>query len=121
MADNMTKDGIALIRPMVWTGVMGGHFVEYFGYRNTDQTPSIEPWAHLRGLAPPANTYLNKLTRRDYVRLFSERFDILEERESEPGLGQHLLTEEIIHETGLDDYELLSNNVRFALRPKKSP
>lgn len=118
LADALSAGGIALVRPMIWTGLRGGHHVEYYGYRHGDP-PSrvVPPWDHLRGRRFPANTHLNELTRRDYRRLFGEAFEILEETVCVPGLGRELLTPALRAElAGYDDEELLSNKVSFVLR-----
>jgi hypothetical protein len=121
IAAHLANDGVAVIRPMIWTGIKGGHHVEYFFYRSGCEPASVPPWDHLRGRRFPANTYLNKLSRRDYVRLFSERLEIVEEIELEPDLGRELLTPELRAElSAYDDYELFSNKVSFVLRRARS-
>ena len=120
IAESLSEKGVALIRPMVWTGIQGGHHVEYYGYRNGLPAPQVPAWDHLRTGSLPANTYLNRLTRRKYRRLLDDIFDVLEEREVEPGLGRDLLTAELREELKeYDDYELLSNKVSFLVRRKQ--
>jgi cyclopropane fatty-acyl-phospholipid synthase-like methyltransferase len=121
LAAHLNKDGVAVIRPMIWTGIKGGHHIEYYFYRGGPAPASVPPWDHLRGRQFPANTYLNKLTRRDYVRLFNEHLEIVEEVELEPDLGRELLTPELRTElSDYDDYELFSNKVSFVLRRARS-
>jgi Methyltransferase domain len=120
LATHLTDDGVAVIRPMIWTGIKGGHRAEYFFYRGGPAPASVPPWEHLRGrqFAP---VYLNKLTRRDYVRLFKEHLEIVEEVELEPDLGRELLTPELRTQlSAYDDYELFSNKVSFVLRRARS-
>ena len=121
MATHLSDDGIALVRPMIWTGLQGGHHVEFYGYRPGGPRPRVPPWDHLRARTAPANTYLNELTRREYVAMFKEHFDILEERECDPDLGRDLLTPELRSELHrFDEYELFSNRVSFVLRRKRA-
>lgn len=78
-----------------------------------------EPWEHLRRGRFPANTYLNRLARRDYVDIFAEYFWILEDEVMKPRLGAQFMNNKIRSElSGYDDYELFSNSVRFVLEPK---
>jgi hypothetical protein len=128
--------GLALIRPDIFTGISGGHLVEWFrvdattAQRNSPghqhRWPAVgerrrrsEPWEHLRKKRFRANVYLNELARADYRRLFSEHFEIVEEQVTKPDLGREFLSPEVAEE--LKDYgddELFSNGVLFVLRPK---
>jgi hypothetical protein len=125
MADSLKPDGIALIRPMIFTGICGGHHLEWFPHtmeRGSGNRPTqrvTEPWEHLRKNRHRAGTYLNGLSRAEYVSLFLERFEILEQRVMRPGLGREYMTDEIRAELcSYSDDELFSNNVLFVLRPK---
>ncbi len=128
--------GLALIRPDIFTGISGGHLVEWFRvdtraqrknlYSHLQEGPELgvqlrrsEPWEHLRKKRFRANVYLNELMRADYRRLFSEHFEILEERVTKPDLGREYLSAEVAEELkGYTDDELFSNGVLFVLRPK---
>ncbi|SRR5713101_4399963 len=80
---------------------------------------NTEPWEHLRKKRFRANVYLNELIRADYRRLFSEHFEIVDEKVTKPNLGREFLSPEVAEE--LKDYgddELFSNGVLFVLRPK---
>lgn len=120
MAHALRPGGLALIRPCVFTGITGGHDPEW--YTHTLATPRrrrSDPWEHLRRDRFPADTFLNRLTRADYRRLFAEHFEIMEERVALPDLGREFLTPSIratLARYGED--ELLSNNVLFLLTPK---
>lgn len=120
MANALRPNGLALIRPMVFTGICGGHHLEW--YPHTHDQPMVrrtEPWEHLRRGRFPANTYLNRLARRDYVDIFAEYFWILEDEVMKPRLGAQFMNNKIRSElSGYDDYELFSNSVRFVLEPK---
>lgn len=120
MRDALSPDGVALIRPMVYSGISGGHHLEWYPHMvDRDVARETRPWEHLRGNRLPADTYLNGMLRRDYRSLFEPFFDIRLERELQPGLGRRHLTPEIRAE--LSDYpeeELFSNNVLFVLTPK---
>ncbi|MDA0239006.1 MAG: class I SAM-dependent methyltransferase [Proteobacteria bacterium] len=119
MRASLSPGGLALIRPMIYSGISGGHQLEWYSHlAGKTMQRDTEPWEHLRRDRYPANTYLNKMLRRDYRALFSKHFDILEEREKQPDLGRNQMTPEIRAE--LADYpddELFSNNVMFVLKP----
>lgn len=118
MADKLSKDGIAIIKPMVFTGIAGGHDLEWYPYKaNQEIHRRSSPWEHLRQNRYPADTYLNCLTRQEYRDLFRRRFEILEEEVTIPWLGAKFMTREIRQElSNLSDDELFSNEVAFVLR-----
>lgn len=120
MAGALRPDGIALIRPMVFTGICGGHHLEWYPHTlNQRISRRTEPWEHLRQDRFPANTYLNRLRRQEYVDIFEEHFQLLEEEAKAPRLGAQFMTDEIRAElVGYSDYELFSNSVRFILKRK---
>lgn len=118
-ASRLSARGIALIRPMVFTGIRGGHHVDWYNTRyNSDR--NCPPWDHLRGTKFPVNTYLNKLRRDDYRRLFSEHFVIVAEWTRDPDCGRAFMTDEIRAELAeYSDEELFSNHVAFVLKVRK--
>lgn len=113
----LSPTGVALIRPNVFTGITGGHLIEW-----DDLAPKprrSEPWEHLRARRFAPNSYLNELRLADYREIFGEHFEIVEERVKRPGLGREYLTDEIRAElSGYDEDELLANQVLFVLRPR---
>jgi hypothetical protein len=116
----LSPQGIAIITPDVFTGICGGHLLEWYKAAS-DQNARVksEAWEHLRKQRYVANTYLNRLTRSDYRRLFKRHFDILQERVIVPSLGRDWLTPGTRAELKQwDDEELFSNRVQFVLRPK---
>ena len=116
----LTPRGIALITPDVFTGITGGHLVEWYGHVVDQDIPRLsEPWEHLRKARYKANTYLNRLSRSDYRDLFRQHFEILEERALHPNMGRRWLTPELRAELAeLGEDELFSNTVQFVLRPE---
>jgi len=122
MASALHPNGLALIRPMVFTGICGGHHLEWYPHTfKQEMKRRTEPWEHLRHDRFPANTYLNRLCRKDYVDLFSEHFRILEEEVMISGLGAEFMTDQIRMELSeYTDYELFSNSIRFVLEPKRA-
>lgn len=121
MATWLRPRGLALIRPNVFTGIIGGHLWEWS--RESMQGPPTkresEPWEHLRKRRFAPNTYLNELTRADYRKLFSVNFEILEERVAQPMLGGEYLDDDAQRDlTGWPDDELFSNQTLFVLRPR---
>ncbi|MFL5820067.1 MAG: class I SAM-dependent methyltransferase [Solirubrobacteraceae bacterium] len=113
--------GLALIRPNIFTGIMGGHLLEW-NYRCMVHPPTrrkSEPWEHLRKRRFEPNTSLNRLTRGEYRSLFSKHFDILDERVQVPNLGREYLVGKAAEDlAGFDEEELFSNRVLFVVRPK---
>jgi trans-aconitate methyltransferase len=120
MARWLRPGGLALIRPNVYTGITGGHALDWS--RQSFIQPSrrtVEPWDHLRGGHHRPNTYLNQLTRQEYRDIFSTAFTILDEEVALPGLGREFLTGSVARELdGWSDDELFSNQVRMVLRPR---
>jgi len=122
MADSMAPDGVAYVKPLVYTGICGGHHVEWYPHTfNRPMNRLTEPWEHLRKNRHPANTYLNKFSLASYRKLFSMHFDILEETCAKPNLGSQFMTPEIRLELShYSDEELFSNGVIFLLRPRRN-
>jgi hypothetical protein len=121
MARWLRPQGLALIRPNVFTGISGGHLVEWYPhtFRNSARTRRSEPWEHLRRKRWQANTYLNGLLRADYRGLFQRDFDILEEVVKLPDLGREFLSPDVAAELAhYGEDELFSNQVLFVLRPR---
>jgi hypothetical protein len=121
IAEHLTDDGLALICPNIFTGITGGHLLEW--YHDVVDLPgkTTEPWEHLRQDRVEVNTYLNRLTRADFRALFSSHFEILEEVVREPDLGRQWFTDEV--KEALSDWseeELFSNQVIFVLRKPQS-
>lgn len=121
LAIALRPDGLALIRPNVFTGITGGHLVEW-NRRAVSLNPrrrrKSEPWEHLRQKRFRPNTSLNELTRADYRSLFRKHFEILDERVKYPRLGLEFLTPETAPDLrAWPEEELFSNQVLFVLRP----
>ncbi|TAE28698.1 MAG: methyltransferase domain-containing protein [Cytophagales bacterium] len=118
----MKPGGILVIRPNVWTGICGGHDPDYYPYDVlTKQAPRDRPWEHLLNPDFAVNTYLNKLRIKDYVNLFTERFEIMEVKQKHEELGKEYLTPMLLEKL-LPNYteeELLTNQTRFVLRVNK--
>ncbi len=120
---NWLKDnGLALIKPNIFTGITGGHLAEWSNHNvlnNVLMKRKSEPWEHLRKNRFKSLSYLNKLTRSDYRKLFETHFNILEEIVIYPDLGKAFMTSELRKD--LENYsveELFSNQVLFVLSPK---
>lgn len=121
MAQWLKPNGLALIRPNIFTGITGGHLAEWFpqALENKNMQRKSEPWEHLSRNRYQANTYLNQLSRSDYRNLFSSAFQILEERVKDPNLGREFLSPEVlVNLKGYSDEELFSNLTLFVLKPK---
>jgi hypothetical protein len=120
MARWIKPNGIALIRPNVFTGITGGHLREWSRRSLVDppQRRKSEPWEHLRRNRFPPDTFLNRFSRADYRRLFRTHFEILDQQVTLPDLGREFFTADVAAELeGYPEDELFSNQVRFVLRP----
>ena len=120
MAAWLRPRGLALIRPNVFTGITGGHLLEWS--RESMHRPPTkrdsEPWEHLRKRRFAPNTYLNGLTRADYRNVFSQSFELIEERVAQPALGREYFDDDAQRDLiGWPDDELFSNQTLFVLRP----
>lgn len=115
---HMAPGGIAVITPNVFTGIVGGHGLDWYHSRvNEPLEGRSPPWGHLTGETPEADTYLNKLTRAQYRDILSEGFIIESEKAIHGDFGrQHLTPERRERLKDYSDDELFSNNVRFVLR-----
>lgn len=121
MARWLRPGGLGLIRPNVFTGILGGHLAEwtYASVLNPPPHRRETPWEHLRSRRFPPNTYLNELPRSAYRELFSRQFDIVSEVVSFPDFGRNYLTGEVAEDlAAYPEEELFSNRVLFVLRPR---
>jgi hypothetical protein len=120
MADAMSDDAIAIITPMIFTGIAGGHDLDWYPHRVDLEDRARGPaWGHLTNETKPGDTFLNKMTRKEFRELFASRFDILWEETIRGDLGRQHLTEDRRRKLeAFDEEELFSNNVRFVLRKK---
>jgi hypothetical protein len=122
MAEWLRPEGVALIRPNVFTGIVGGHLLEWSraSMRQPPARRRSEPWEHLRKRRFAPNTYLNELTRSQYRELFEGSFEIVEERVTNPDLGREYLDDDVRRDlSSWSDDELFSNQTLFILRPRK--
>ncbi len=119
MAEHISDNGLALICPTVFTGITGGHILEWYRANVADKNKKSEPWEHLRQNRVEVNSYLNHLTLSEYRDLFSENFEILEEIVKWPDLGREWYTNEVKKDlAGWPEEELFSNQVIFVMRKR---
>lgn len=120
MARALTPEGVALIAPAVFTGIGGGHLVEWYAHTlESDMDRRSEPWEHLRQRRFHADCFLNELRLDDYRSLLERHFRIEAVHNLQPGHGAAFLSEDVREE--LADYtveELLGDKWRFVLRKK---
>jgi len=122
LARVLTADGIAMITPCIFTGINGGHLVEW--YPNTlmqNRKRRTEPWEHLRKRRVRADCYLNELRLSDYQEIFSEYFEVVRIIDRDKGIGRQFLTPAIrqeLAEFSVD--ELLCNRVTYLLKLRRS-
>lgn len=116
LAQRLAPGGIVITRPMVFTGIAGGHDLEWYPHR-VDTNASASAWGHLLNPTFQTNTYLNKLRRADFAALFREHgFRIVRDHAMLGRLGErHLSPQRRSELAAFDDYELFSNRVEFVL------
>jgi hypothetical protein len=121
MARWLRPNGLALIRPNIFTGIVGGHLLEWSraSMAEPPQQRRSEPWEHLRERRLAPNTHLNEMTRAQYRELFGASFEILDERVAQPDLGREYLDERArLDLREWPEEELFSNQTLFVLRPR---
>lgn len=119
MATWLRPGGLALIRPNIFTGITGGHLLEWSraAMRRPPAKRQSEPWEHLRQRRFSPNTHLNEMTRAEYRELFETSFEIVEERVALPDLGRAFLDNGAQDDlASFPEEELFSNQVLFVLR-----
>jgi len=118
------RDGaLLLLRPNMYSGIVGGHIPEWY-HTNIDRSnKKARPWGHLSDGDHEPSVFLNKLSFDDYKEIFSKYFDVLEANRSDFGLGRQFLTAEARQRIpkNWSDEDLLTNNVMFVLRNRRSP
>jgi SAM-dependent methyltransferase len=114
----LTPGGIVVTRPVVYTGIAGGHAVQWYPQNVDRQTDGTTAWQHLLNPDFAINTYLNKLGRSDFARIFADAgFEIVGDRAEFGRLGERFMTDaKRAALAAYDDYELYSNRVEFLLR-----
>lgn len=118
LARRLSPNGVALIRPMVFTGIRGGHNVEWYN-ASEGKARRCPPWDHLLDRTHAANTYLNELWLADYRALLERHFDIVEETIANPNIGRWAMTPELrVRLSKYPEEELFSDRVRYILRRK---
>lgn len=119
LRQRIRKNALLYIVITVYTGLIGSHLTEWYPHRVSEKNKRSEPWEHLRRDRLQADTYLNKMTRRQYASMFSTYFEVLQDQPVWPDFGKEYLTEAVRRDLPqYDEYELLSNDVCFVLRPK---
>lgn len=120
LAQALTPQGLALISPAVFTGISGGHLVEWYPHTlKADLDRRSEPWEHLRLRRFKADCFLNEMRLHEYQQLFERHFKVTAVHNLQAGHGRSFLTEDVREE--LADYgmdELLGDKWRFVLRKK---
>lgn len=113
----LAREGLVITLPMVFTGILGGHDPAWTRWTVAARPPS-EAWRHLIDPNFAADTYLNKLSRKDFVEAFTRAGFSVERDAAVLGrLGAEHLTEAKLTALPItDEYELFSNRVEFHLR-----
>jgi 2-polyprenyl-3-methyl-5-hydroxy-6-metoxy-1,4-benzoquinol methylase len=118
MSERLSPDGLAIVSPMIFTGISGDHNPDWYHHRVDAADAARSPaWGHLTGEAVPADTFLNRMSRAEFRSLFQCRFVIEEETAVFGDLGRrHLTPERAERLAAYPPDELFSNKVRFVLR-----
>lgn len=118
----MSDGAIAFITPDVFTGIAGGHLVEWYAQTlDSNEARRTEPWEHLRKNRVQADCYLNKMRVDDYKEMFARYFDIVDVINRYPGTGRRFLTKAIRDELSkYSEDELLSSKWTFVLRKRRA-
>lgn len=120
LAQALTPQGLALISPAVFTGISGGHLVEWYPHKlKTDMDRRSDAWEHLRQRRFTADCFLNEMRLHEYQQLLERHFTVVAVHNLQAGYGRSFLTEDVQEE--LSDYsldELLGDKWRFVLRKK---
>jgi hypothetical protein len=109
---------IIVTKPMIFTGISGGHDLEWYPHR-VETNKSNTAWGHLLNPGFQPNTYINKLSKREYIDIYEEAgFKVVCDEATQGRLGEkHLTPEKRSLLSAFDDYELFSNSVYFLLKP----
>lgn len=120
IARALAPGAVAVIAPLVHTGIAGGHLVEWYPCTLARQgARRSEPWEHLRRRRYGADCLLNEWRVAQYRALFERHFTVVQVDNLQPGLGRRFLTPAVRAElAAYDEEELLSNKWRFVLRRK---
>ncbi|UIP07678.1 class I SAM-dependent methyltransferase [Erythrobacter sp. SDW2] len=119
LREHLSAHGMVITQPGIFTGIIGGHDPNWTVYRAPFNPPE-QAWQHLTDPAFSVNTYLNRLTRREFVKLFEDTgFRIERDHALMGDIHAHLLTPQKRAElAAFDEYELFSNRVEFHLLPR---
>ncbi len=120
IARALAPGGVAALTPAVYSGIAGGHLVEWYPYTLADARPRRSaPWEHLRQRRFVADCHLNELRVHEFQALFERHFRVEAVHNLQPGLGRQHLTPAIRAElSAYAEAELLSHRWQFVLRPK---
>jgi SAM-dependent methyltransferase len=108
----LKMEGIACIQVHLFTSRTGGHHLG-------KQFDKVPPWDHLRQNRFPVPIYMNKLRKAEWLKLFSQKFEILEVLNEIDKDGEKLLTPKILDE--LSEYsidELLTSTITIVARKR---
>jgi SAM-dependent methyltransferase len=120
IARALAPGGIAVITPAIYSGIAGGHLVEWYPHTLTEpHDRRSEPWEHLRKRRFIADCVLNEVRVAEFRDLFERHFTVHEDRSLQPGMAREFLTPAVRTElSGFSEEELLSYQWRFVLRKR---
>ncbi len=112
----LKPEGIAWVNVHLFPSLSGGHLKEWTNPRSM-RPHRVPPWDHLLENTCPIHTFLNKLTLKDYRRIFSEYLEVVEE--SFVTEGEEILTPnlaELLAKKGYSRDDLLTREIAFLCR-----
>jgi SAM-dependent methyltransferase len=114
----LTPDGLTYIYVHNFASISGGHHIAW-KYPDTEPSPDVPPWDHLREKRfPDIPSWVNSMREAEYREIFARYFTILEWIPSGRE-GASLLLPEIRHELGsYSEDELLTKGFTIVARPK---
>ena len=117
LRDKVTPETLIIIIPNVFTGIIGGHDPKWYRHK-VDTNQSQDAWSHLLDSNYNIDTYLNRMSRREYKSLFLEcGFRIISDISLDGQLGKKHLNKDLEERLKkFDHYELFSNRVEFILK-----
>lgn len=120
IARALAPGGVAVISPAVFTGISGGHLVEWYPHTfDKEVDRRSEAWEHLRKRRFVADCFLNELRVDEFRQLFERHFSVDAVDSLDAGRGRQFLTPEIRAElSAYDETELLADKWRFVLRKR---
>jgi SAM-dependent methyltransferase len=103
--------GTAWIEAHLFPSLSGGHVLAWNDPSDPPDAPP--PWDHLRARTQPAHVHLNGLRADEYLEIFRRHLSVTDVAFSTE--GEHLVTDEIVAETGYSREDLTRRSLQVTL------